>query len=43
MRGNATESGGQNQFKRQSRHGGSFAKAHDGRKQPIRSFWIHKG
>jgi integrase len=43
MHANATPSNGQNKVQRQSRHGGSFAKVLDGRKQPIRGLWIRNG
>lgn len=42
MQANATQQSGQNRIKR-GRHAGSFAKAMDGRKQPIRGLWIRNG
>ena len=44
MKANATASSSQpSNISRQSHHGGSFAKVHDGRKQPIRGLWIRNG
>ena len=42
MQANATQQSLQNKVKR-NRHAGSFAKAMDGRKQPIRGLWIRNG
>ena len=42
MQASATQRNGQNRVKR-ARHAGSFAKALDGRKQPIRGLWIRNG
>ena len=43
MQANATPSSQPVRVKRQSHHGGSFAKVLDGRKQPIRGLWIRNG
>ena len=37
------QAAGQIKVKRQSRHGDTFAKVLDGRKQPIRGLWIRNG
>jgi len=43
MQASDTTCSRQNKVKRQSRHGHSFAKVLDGRKQPIRGLWIRNG
>jgi integrase len=43
MKANATASSQPSKVKSQSRHGGSFAKVMDGRKQPIRGLWVRNG